>query len=80
MRCVLSLHDAQRSIRVLITGQWYSKNGKRAARERMRTNGASLSFYIALPCPMAKLFHSTEEEVESLIRLGEAILVLILKQ
>ena len=46
----------------------------------MRTNGARLSLYIALPCPMAKLFHSTEEEAESLIRLGEAILVLILKQ
>lgn len=46
----------------------------------MRTNGARLLFYIAPPWSMAKLFHSAEEETESLIRLGEAILVLTLKQ
>lgn len=73
-------HGTQRGVRVITTGQWCSEIRKRARGERMRGRGASLSFCIALFHPMAKLFHSPEEEVESLIRMREAILVLILKQ
>lgn len=71
MRYILSLHDAQKSIRVIITGKWHSKKGKKARGERMRTSGTSLSFCIALSHLMTKLFHSTEEEVNSLMRLGK---------
>jgi hypothetical protein len=54
----------------------YNEAGERKGGERVKT---SLSSCI-LSHPMVKFFHSTEEEVESLIRLGEAILVLMPKQ
>lgn len=76
MRYIFSLQNAHGSVRDIITMQWCNKPGKRRG-ERVRT---SLTFCIILYHPTSRLFHSVGEEVESLIRLGGAILVLTLKQ
>ena len=46
----------------------------------MRTGRTNLTFCIIFYHPTLMLFHSAGEEVESSIRLWEAILVLTLKQ